>query len=175
MAKNVFLCFAMSKSKDKIINDMRKIAVCKTDHTNLVSLLALTSSLSYLQTHENLNLFHDFIQIICRPTNFSLSYEQLTQVCYYNEKAIRLHCKKYVKIFLREYDHLQHLPLPLLIARFTEYKITPSLNNNIPTLRSLKHNDIIALITHHNDSDEAKHLSNLFCNYFFKNHIKLAI
>ena len=166
---------AMSKSKDKVLNDMRIIAISQPANANLIALLALTAALNHLQAHENPNLFHDFIQIICRPANFRLSYEQLSHVCYYNEKTIRFHCKKYIKIFLREYEHLKHLSLPLLIARFTEYKLTSSLNNNIPALRALKYSNIIALIEYHSDSEEAKHLSSIFCNYFFKNDIRIAI
>ena len=143
----------MSKSKDKVLNDMRIIAISQPANANLIALLALTAALNHLQAHENPNLFHDFIQIICRPANFRLSYEQLSHVCYYNEKTT----------------------LPLLIARFTEYKLTSSLNNNIPALRALKYSNIIALIEYHSDSEEAKHLSSIFCNYFFKNDLRIAI
>lgn len=72
----------MSKSKDKVINEMRKIAIRKPKHTDLISLLALASSLSHLHTSESPNLCHDFVQIICRPANFDLSYEQLADVCH---------------------------------------------------------------------------------------------
>ena len=137
----------MSKSKDKVINEMRKIETCKSEHINLPSLLALASALNHLQTIENPNLFRDFIQIICRPVNFSLSYEQLTDVCHYNKKAIRLHCKHYAKIFLREYEKLKSTPLPLLIARLIEYKLTMLLNINIPALRNLKLESIPPLIS----------------------------
>ena len=79
---------------------MRKIAVCNPKRVNIISLLALAASLNHLQTHENPNIPHDFIQIICQPANFSLSYEQLADVCHYNEKSLRLHCKIYKRIFL---------------------------------------------------------------------------
>ena len=77
----------MPKSKDKVINEMRKIAVCKPEPSDLPSLLALAASLNFLITHANHSLYHDFVRIICRPSNFSLSYEQLPDICHYNEKA----------------------------------------------------------------------------------------
>lgn len=51
----------MSKPKDKVINEMRKIAICKPEHIDIISLLALASTLNHLQTFENPNLCHDFI------------------------------------------------------------------------------------------------------------------
>ena len=139
MAKNVILSvFAMSKSIDKVINEMRKIATSKPEHVDIIFLLALASALNHLQTLENPNLCHDFIQIICRPINFSLAYEQLPQVCHYNEKSIRLHCKIYKRIFLHEREKLKSTRMPLLVARLIEYKLTVFLNINIPALRNLK-------------------------------------
>ena len=93
----------MSKSKDKVINEMRKIAICNPKRVNIVSLLALAASLNHLQALENPNLFHDFIQIICQPANFSLSYEQLADVCHYNEKAQRRHCKHFKQNAFMQY------------------------------------------------------------------------
>ena len=165
----------MSKSKDKVINEMRKIATCKSEHINLLSLLALASTLNHLQTLENPNLSHDFIQIICRPVNFSLSYEQLPDVCHYNEKTIRLHCKYYVNIFLREYEKLKSIPLPLLIARLIEYKLTMFLNINIPALRNLKLESIPSLISASRGNERDRHISIILCEHFYKTDDKLAI
>ena len=165
----------MSKSKDKAINEMRKIAICNPKRVDIISLLALASSLNHLQTLENPNLFHDFIQIICRPANFSLSYEQLADVCHYNEKSLRRHCKLYSKIFLREYEKLKSLPLPLLVARLIECKLTAFLNMNIPALRSLKYEDIITLISAYPATNRDKQLSIDLCEHFFKSANKVAL
>ena len=165
----------MSKSKDKVINEMRKIAVCNPKRVNIISLLALAASLNHLQTLENPNISHDFIQIICRPANFDLSYEQLADVCHYNEKSLRLHCKLYAKIFLRECGYVRHMPLPLLVARLIEYKLTAFLNMNIPALRSLKHEDIIALISVYPATNQDKRLSIDLCEHFFKSADKVAL
>ena len=154
---------------------MRKIAIYKPEHVDIISLLALASALGRLQTHENPNLCHNFVQIICRPVNFNLSYEQLADVCHYNEKAIRLHCKYYVKIFLREYEKLKSMPLPLMVARLIEYKFTTSLNINIPALRNLKYEDIIALISAYPATNRDKQLSLDLCEHFFKSANKVAI
>ena len=165
----------MSKSKDKAINEMRKIAICNPKRVDIISLLALASSLNHLQTLENPNLFHDFIQIICRPANFSLSYEQLADVCHYNEKSLRRHCKLYSKIFLREYEKLKSIPLPLLVARLIECKLTAFLNMNIPALRSLKYEDIIALISAYPATNQDKRLGIELCEHFFKSADKVAL
>ena len=165
----------MPKSKDKVINEMRKIAVCNPKRVDIISLLALASTLNHLQTNGNPNLCHDFIQIICRPANFSLSYEQLAEVCHYNEKSLRLHCKLYAKIFLRECGCIRQLPLPLLVARLIECKLTAFLNMNIPALRSLKHEDIIALISAYPATNRDKQLSIDLCEHFFKSANKVAL
>ncbi len=136
----------MPKSKDKVINEMRKIAVCKPEPSDLPSLLALAASLNFLITHANHSLYHDFVRIICRPSNFSLSYEQLPDICHYNEKSIRMHCKKYANIFLKECEQLKRLPLPLLVARLIEYKSDPVINTDIPALRALNYTDLSAMI-----------------------------
>ena len=136
----------MPKSKDKVINEMRKIAVCKPEPSDLPSLLALAASLNFLITHANHSLYHDFVRIICRHSNFSLSYEQLPDICHYNEKAIRMHCKRYANIFLKERRQLERLPLPLLVSRLIEYKSDPVINTDIPALRALNHADISAMI-----------------------------
>ena len=165
----------MSKSKDKVINEMRKTAVCNPKRVNIVSLLALASSLSSLQTLDNPDLSHDFIQIICRPANFSLSYEQLADVCHYNEKSLRLHCKIYKRIFLRECGCIRQLPLPLLVARLIECKFTTFINMNIPALRSLKYEDIIALISAYPATNQDKRLGIELCEHFFKSADKVAL
>ncbi len=176
MAKNVILSiFAMSKSKDKVINEMRKIAVCNPKRVNIISLLALTATLDHMQTNENPNLSHDFIQTICQPVNFSLSYEQLPDVCHYNEKTIRLHCKYYVNIFLREYEKLKSTPLPLLIARLIEYKLTMFLNINVPALRNLKLEGIPSLISASRGNERDRHISIILCEHFYKTDDKIAI
>ena len=154
---------------------MRKIATCKSEHINLLSLLALASALNHLQTLENPNLSHDFIQIICRPVNFSLSYEQLPDVCHYNEKTIRLHCKHYGKIFLREYKKLKSIPLPLMVARLIEYKLTMFLNINIPALRNLKLKDIPSLIAASRSKEQDRRVSIILCEHFYKTDDKIAI
>ena len=136
----------MSRSKDKVIGDMRKIAVCKPEPSDLPSLLALAASLNFLITHANHSLYHDFVRIICRPSNFSLSYEQLPDICHYNEKAIRMHCKKYANVFLKERRQLERLPLPLLVSRLIEYKSDPVINTDIPALRALNYTDLSAMI-----------------------------
>ena len=165
----------MSKSKDKVINEMREITVCNPKRVNIISLLALASSLSSLQTYDNPDLSHDFIQIICRPANFSLSYEQLADVCHYNEKSLRQHCKLYTKIFLHECEHIRRLPLPLLVARLIECKFTTFLNMNISALRSLKYEDIIALISTYPATNQDKRLSIELCEHFFKSADKVAL
>ena len=165
----------MSKSKDKVINEMRKIAICNPKRVNIISLLALAASLSHLQTLENPNISHDFIQIICRPANFSLSYEQLPRVCHYNEKSLRQHCKLCVKIFLRECESILCLPLPLLAARLIECKFTAFLNMNIPALRSLKYEDIISLLSAYPATNQDKRLSIELCEHFFKSADKVAL
>ena len=165
----------MPKSKDKVINEMRKIAVCNPKRVNIISLLALTATLDHMQTNGNPNLCHDFIQIICQPANFSLSYEQLADVCYYNEKTLRQHCKLYAKIFLHECEYIRHLPLPLLAARLIEYKFTTFLNMNIPALRTLKYEDIIALISAYPATNRDKQLSITFCEHFFKSADRVAL
>ena len=165
----------MPKSKDKVINEMRKIAVCNPKRVNIISLLALASSLSSLQTYDNPDLSHDFIQIIWRPANFSLSYEQLADVCHYNKKTLRLHCKLYAKIFLPECECIRCLPLPLLVARLIEYKFTTFLNINIPALRNLKYEDIIALISAYPATNRDKQLSIDLCEHFFKSADKAAL
>lgn len=165
----------MSKSKDKVINEMRKIAVCKPEHVDIISLLALASTLDHLETHKNPNLCHDFIQIICRPINFSLAYEQLPQVCHYNEKSIRLHCKIYKRIFLHEYKKLKSTRMPLLIARLIEYKLTVFLNINIPSLRNLKLERIPSFISSFHSAEKDKQISIIFCEHFYKTADKIAI
>lgn len=176
MAKNVILSiFAMSKSKDKVINEMRKIATCKSEHINLLSLLALASALNHLQTLENPNISRNFVQIICRPVNFNLSYEQLPDVCHYNEKTIRSHCRYYVNIFLREYEKLKSTPLPLLIARLIEYKLTMFLNINAPSLRNLRLEGIPSLISASRGNEQDRHISIILCEHFYKTNDKIAI
>ena len=165
----------MSKSQDKAINEKRKIAICNPKRVDIISLLALASTLNHLQTNGNPNLCHDFIQIICRPANFSLSYEQLADVCHYNEKSLRRHCKLYSKIFLREYEKLKSIPLPLIVARLIECKLTVFLNMNIPALRSLKYEDIIALISAYPATNRDKQLSIDLCEHFFKSANKVAL
>ena len=165
----------MPKSKDKVINEMRKIATCNPKRVNIISLLALTATLDHMQTHDNPDLCHNFIQIICRPANFNLSYEQLADVCYYNEKTLRLHCKIYKRIFLRECGRIRCLPLPLLIARLIECKLTTFLNMNIPALRNMKYEDIIALISAYHATNQDKQLSIDLCEHFFKSADKVAL
>ena len=165
----------MSKSKDKVINEMRKIAIRKPKHTDLISLLSLAASLYHLQTHENPNLCHDFIQIICRSANFNLSYEQLAGVCHYNEKSLRLHCRHYAKIFLRECGRIRQLSLPLLVARLIEYKSSALLNTNIPALRVLEHSRITAMIGTYPCSNEEKQVALILCNHFYGNASQAAI
>lgn len=154
---------------------MRKIAICKSEHVNLPSLLALASALNHLQTLENPNISRDFVQIICRPVNFSLSYEQLPDVCHYNEKTIRLHCKHYAKIFLREYKKLKSIPLPLMVARLIEYKLTMFFNINIPALRNLKLEGIPPLISASRGNEQDRHISIILCEHFYKTDDKIAI
>ena len=96
----------MPKSKDKVINEMRKIAVCKPEPSDLPSLLALAASLNFLLTHANHSLYHDFVQIICRPSNFSLSYEQLPDICHYNEKPSACTAKNMQISFSKNADTL---------------------------------------------------------------------
>ena len=165
----------MFKSKDKVINEMRKIASCEPEHIDIISLLALASALDHLQTLENPNLSHDFVQIICRPVNFNLSYEQLTDVCHYNEKTIRLHCKHYTNIFLREYKKLKPIPLPLLVARLIEYKVMMFLNINIPALRNLKLEGIPSLISASLGNEQDRRVSIILCEHFYKTDDKIAI
>ena len=165
----------MSRSKDKVIGDMRKIAACKLEPSGLPSLLALAASLNFLLTHANHSLYHDFVQIICRPSNFSLSYEQLPVICHYNEKAIRLHCKRYANIFPKECQQLKRLPLPLLVAKLIEYKFNPAINTDIPALRALNYTDLSAMIMAYPCRNEAKDIAIILCNYFYGNTSQVAI
>lgn len=165
----------MSRPKDKVIGDMRKIAVCKPEPSDFPSLLALAASLNFLLTHANHSLYHDFVRIICRPSNFSLSYEQLPDICHYNEKSIRMHCKRYANIFLKERRHLERLPLPLLVARLIEYKSDPVINTDIPALRALNYTDLSAMIMAYPCRNEAKEIALILCNYFYGNASRVAI
>ena len=67
------------------------------------------------------------------------------------------------------------MPLPLLIARLIEYKFTTFINMNIPALRSLKHEDIIALISVYPATNQDKRLSIDLCEHFFKSADKVAL
>ena len=154
---------------------MRKIAIRKPKHIDLVSLLALASSLRSLQTLDNHDLYHDFIQIVCRSANFNLSYEQLAGVCHYNEKSLRLHCRHYVKIFLRECGRIRQLSLPLLVARLIECKSNALLNTNIPALRALEHSHITAMIVAYPCSNEEKQVALILCDHFYGNASQAAI
>ena len=165
----------MSGSKDKVIGDMRKIAACKPEPSDLPSLLALAASLNFLLTHANHSLYRDFVRIICRPSNFSLSYEQLPAICHYNEKSVLLHYKKYADIFLKECGRMNGLPLPLLVARLIEYKSDPVINADIPALRVLTYNDLSAMIRAYPCRNEAKEIAIIFCNYFYGNTSQVAI
>ncbi len=176
MAKNVILSiFAMSKSNDKVINEMRKITTCKSKHINLLSLLALASALNHLQTLENPNLSRDFIQIICRPINFGLSYEHLAHLCYYNEKSLRLHAKKYTSLYKKERKDLADLPLPLLISELIRYKSSAFINAAIPSLRTLTYSDMPALLAAYPAAETEKQLSLLMIDHFGKAISRIAI
>ena len=90
-------------------------------------------------------------------------------------KAIRMHCKKYANIFLKERRHLERLPLPLLVARLIEYKFNPVINTDIPALRALNHADISAMIGAYPCRNEAKEIALILCNYFYGNASRVAI
>ena len=164
----------MSRPKDKVIVDMRKIAL-QTGALRPSLPACLSRSLNFLLTHANHSLYHDFVRIICRPSNFSLSCEQLPAICHYNEKSIRMHCKKYADIFLKERRHLERLPLPLLVARLIEYKSDPVINTDIPVLRALNYTDLSAMIMAYPCRNEAKEIALILCNYFYGNASRVAI
>ena len=164
----------MSRPKDKVIGDMRKIAL-QTGALRPSLPACLSRSLNFLLTHANHSLYHDFVRIICRHSNFSLSYEQLPDICHYNEKAIRMHCKRYANIFLKERRQLERLPLPLLVSRLIEYKSDPVINTDIPALRALNYTDLSAMIMAYPCRNEAKEIALILCNYFYGNASRVAI
>ena len=175
MAKNVILSiFAMSKSKDKVINEMRKIVVCKPDHTQLVDLLALAASLAHLRIQDT-KLCADFVRMICHPINFGLSYEHLAHLCYYNEKSLRLHAKKYASLYKKERKDLADLPLPLLISELIKYKSSAFINAAFPSLRNLTYSDMPALLAAYPAAEAEKQLSLLMIDHFGKAISRIAI
>lgn len=167
MAKFIILIiFAMSKTKDKVINQMRGFAVCKPNESNISAVLALAEVAEYLYDSDDVYLYNDFIQIICRPRNFNLSYEQLAYVCHYNEKTIRSHCKRYSDLFSHKIKRLQFLPLPLIVARLIEYVAMRYSTIKIPALRNLKNEDILRLIAAYPCPDIEKEVSYILFDFY---------
>ena len=161
----------MSRSKDKVIGDMRKIAVCKPEPSDLSSLLALTASLNFLLTHANHSLYHDFVRIICRLRIF----RSLTNSCRPSVITTRSPSACTANIFLKERRQLERLPLPLLVAGLIEYKSDPVINTDIPALRALNYTDLSAMIRAYPCRNEAKDIAIILCNYFYGNASQVAI
>lgn len=166
----------MSKSKNPIINEMRKIATSKHVCNDLPALLALTASLDFWHLHHHTSdMYKNFIQLICKPANFNLSFEELSPICHYSEKTIRAHCKKYTDYFTAERIRFRSMPLPLLIARFNEYYLDSFLRFNVPALRTLSPEDIKNFILSAQAGQEEKKLSMQIYTYFAEEAHKRAM
>lgn len=118
----------MAQSKDPVLQQMRAAAVSKHVYDDFPAVLALLASLGFWNKRdENPYLRENFIQIIMNAENFAMSFDELEEVCAYREKTLRLHCTRYIKHYLREYKYYRTLPLPMLVSRYIEFCMDPSL------------------------------------------------
>ena len=148
----------MPKCKSPLIRTMRSIATTPRAYDDIPALVALASCLHLFHKDNEANC-SDFIKIICNPSHFHLSYENLAPLCYHSEKTVRNKCNSYIRLFYAEYSYFKKLPLPLLIARLTEYLSDSFLRDNIPSLNAISANDIIAVILSYNATQRDKQLS----------------
>ena len=155
----------MSKPKNSLLIVMRKIATTSRAYYNLPALLALADCLNFMHKHQESHCFI-FTKMICNPSYFHLSFENLAPICFSGEKTVRNKCKIFIKYFYVEYSYFKTLPLPQLIARLTEYRSNNFLRQNIPSLNTISVDDITKAIFSYNANPGDKQLSLSFISEF---------
>ncbi len=154
----------MPIQKSSSLKTMRNIATTEFALDNLPALLAISDLLHNLDeySHNALN----FVKIICKPSLFNLSYEDLALMCYFSEKTIRRKCNQYTKLFDIKHSYFQTLPLPSIITRIYEFRLNNFLRLNIPSLNTISSDDIIQCIRSCNATRSDEQLCISIINYY---------